>query len=256
LERIRAPTRSQPSDFRRYGECIAVEITVFEGCGRLDWLCAELMNPFCPLCSASEAASFHQDKRREYLRCSVCRLIFVPESFHLPEADERAVYDLHQNSPDDHAYRAFLNRLSEPVATRLNPRSRGLDFGSGPGPTLSVMFEELGHMMAIYDPFYAPDTSVLATQYDFVTASEVVEHFRNPTDDLHRLWSCVKPGGILGIMTKLALNRAAFERWHYTHDQTHVSFFSRETFEWLATRWKARLNFVGHDVILLTANVG
>jgi len=206
----------------------------------------------CPLCSAYEPVSFHQDNRREYFCCSTCQLVFVPESFHLSEADEKAVYDLHQNSPNDSAYRKFLRRLFEPVAELLRPGSRGLDFGCGPGPTLSVMFEEIGHTMSVYDPIFSPETAVLDDQYDFVTATEVVEHFRNPSDDLHRVWSCVKPGGVLGLMTKLVRDRDSFARWHYTHDPTHVSFFSRATFEWVASRWKADLSFVGQDVILLT----
>lgn len=106
--------------------------------------------------------------------------------------------------------------------------------------------------MAIYDPFYATDTSPLAVRYDFVTASEVVEHFRNPADDLDRIWACVKPGGLLGIMTKLALDREAFARWHYKNDRTHVCFFSRETFAWLAAEWNADLAYAGNDVVLLS----
>jgi len=56
---------------------------------------------------------------------------------------------------------------------------------------------------------------------------------------------------LLGIMTKLALDREAFACWHYKNDRTHVSFFSRETFTWLAAEWNAELAFVGNDVILL-----
>ena len=114
------------------------------------------------------------------------------------------------------------------------------------------MFEEAGHRMSIYDPVYAVDTSPLEVQYDFVTASEVVEHFRKPADDLNRLWSCVRPGGLLGIMTKMTRDREAFVRWHYRNDPTHVSFFSRETFEWLAAGWDAELTFFGQDVALLS----
>ena len=114
------------------------------------------------------------------------------------------------------------------------------------------MFEEAGHPMVIYDPFYAPTTECLNTQYDFVTASEVVEHFRDPHQDLKLLWSLVKPGGLLGIMTKLALDRQAFDRWHYKDDPTHISFFSVATLRWLASSWNASLELVGADVALWT----
>jgi hypothetical protein len=210
----------------------------------------------CPLCSGNRVSAFHEDRSREYLRCATCRLIFVPPEFHFSSADEKTEYDLHQNSPDDSGYRQFLGRLFEPVNALLTPASSGLDFGSGPGPTLSVMFEESGHKMAIYDPIYAPDPSSLARQFDFVTASEVVEHFRSPADDLHRLWSCVKPGGLLGIMTKQARDQTSFATWHYKNDLTHVSFFSRETLEWLAVTWNAEASFVGPDVVLFSKSTG
>lgn len=210
------------------------------------------MDCFCPLCRSDRVGDLFEDRLRCFLRCETCRLVFVPSEFHLSPGEEKTQYDHHENSPDDLNYRKFLGRLFEPVNARLSPESTGLDFGSGPGPTLSVMFEEAGHDVAIYDPFYAPDRTPLTHQYDFVTASEVVEHFRNPAEDLRRLWSCVKPGGLLGIMTKQALDRASFKKWHYKNDPTHVSFFSRETFTWLAEKWSAELTFVGSDVILLS----
>ena len=175
----------------------------------------------------------------------------MPPHQFLSAQAEKAEYDRHQNSPEDAGYRRFLGRLFEPLASRLEPESRGLDFGSGPGPTLSVMFEEAGYRMAIYDPFYAPDRSVLDERYDFVTASEVVEHLHRPRRVLDRLWSLLRPGGILGIMTKRVLDRDAFSRWHYKNDPTHVCFFSLETFEWLAEHWQAELTVCGADVVLL-----
>lgn len=203
----------------------------------------------CPLCS-SGAKPYHQDRRRAYYQCQNCRLVFVlPDAF-LSVADEKAVYDLHQNAPDDAGYRQFLSRMSLPMRGRLSSGSRGLDFGSGPGPTLSVLFEEIGHSMAIYDPFYAPDELVLAIEYDFVTATEVVEHLRNPKVSLNRMWGCVKPGGYLGLMSKLVIDRAAFTDWHYKNDDTHICFFSRETFTWLASEWGTAPLFVGKDVTL------
>ncbi|MGB2360319.1 MAG: methyltransferase, partial [Porticoccaceae bacterium] len=63
----------------------------------------------------------------------------------MSSAAEKAIYDQHQNSPDDLQYRRFLSRLTEPLLERLGPCSRGLDFGCGPGPTLSVMMAEQGH---------------------------------------------------------------------------------------------------------------
>jgi hypothetical protein len=162
---------------------------------------------FCPLCRSDRVVEFFEDRLRCFLRCEICRLVFVPREFHLSPGEEKAQYDHHENSPDDLGYRKFLGRLFEPVNTRLLPGRKGLDFGSGPGPTLSVMFEEAGHCVSLYDPFYAPDAAPLNRQYDFVTASEVVEHFCEPAKDLQRLWSCVKPGTRSSIVRQLALQK-------------------------------------------------
>ena len=209
------------------------------------------MSNICPLCSSPEPKFFLEDKKRAYFRCGTCQLIFVSSEFYLSENAEKAEYDLHQNMPDDPGYRKFLSRLFEPLNERIAPGSNGLDFGSGPGPTLSLMFEETGHDMELFDKFYAQDTAVLNNQYDFITATEVLEHLQNPKMELERLWTCLKPGGYLGIMTKLALRVEEFKSWHYKNDMTHVCFFSCETFEWLANTWNAELIFAAKDVILL-----
>lgn len=205
----------------------------------------------CPLCHDHRIDEFYADKVREYSRCLVCQLIFVPPAWHLSQADEKAIYDHHQNSPDDPRYRSFLSRLADPVLQRLKPASHGLDFGSGPGPTLSVMFEEQGHPMAIYDPFYAPNTDPLNQQYDFVTSTEVLEHLCTPATDLNRMWQCVKPGGLLAVMTQPAPARTDFAAWHYKNDPTHVSFYSQATFAWLAEKWNAKLTFCSNEVTLM-----
>jgi SAM-dependent methyltransferase len=207
--------------------------------------------PVCRLCGSGTVELFWQDTRRDYYRCGCCRLVFVPPQ-QLPGAsEEKAEYDLHRNDPQDPGYRRFLGRLFEPLQARLAAGSEGLDFGCGPGPALAMMLAEAGHGMTVYDSFYAPDRSVLQRRYDFITATEVVEHLHRPGEELRRLWALLRPGGVLGLMTKLVLDREAFSRWHYKNDLTHVSFFSQETFTWLACELDARLEVIGKDVILL-----
>jgi 2-polyprenyl-3-methyl-5-hydroxy-6-metoxy-1,4-benzoquinol methylase len=133
---------------------------------------------------------------------------------------------------------------------KLRPGACGLDFGCGPGPTLSLMFEELGYPMKTYDHFYSSDAGALQQTYDFITATETVEHLHHPNSELEKLWSILKPGGYLGIMTRLVKNRGAFKDWYYKNDPTHVCFFSTATFDWLAASWRAKIEFAGNDVVL------
>ncbi len=205
----------------------------------------------CPLCLSKQSSQlFYRDKRRDYFRCSVCNLIHIPPVQRPSRKAEHQEYDKHQNSPEDAGYRKFLSRLFIPVNKRIFINSHGLDFGSGPGPVLSLMFEEAGHGMSIYDPFYAPNRGVFNVPYDFITASEVVEHLHDPAESLALLWSLLLPGGWLGIMTKLALDKKAFSTWHYKEDPTHVCFFSKTTMEWQAAQWQTEPLFVADDVCL------
>ncbi len=214
----------------------------------------------CPLCSCSEGELFYHDTSKRnrqgsgvtYYCCPQCKLVFMASEHFVSQADEKAVYELHQNDPADIGYRQFLGRLFQPLNERLPPHSSGLDFGSGPGPTLSLMFEEAGHTMAIYDPFYAPDLRPFNHKYDFITATEVVEHLHHPKQELNRLWECLKPNGFLGIMTKRVLDVESFQTWHYKNDPTHVIFFALETFEWLAAQWGAKLEVLDKDIVLFT----
>ena len=205
----------------------------------------------CPLCAGHENSHYFTDKRRSYLGCGGCGLVFVSPASYLTRAAERAEYELHQNSINDPGYRAFLARFMDPLVQRLAPGARGLDFGCGPGPALAHMLREAGFEVALYDSFYAPDERVLGGHYDFICATEVVEHLHRPGVELARLWSLLRPGGWLGIMTKLVRDRRAFASWHYKNDPTHVCFFSADTWRWWARQQGASLSIIGADVILL-----
>ena len=164
----------------------------------------------------------------------------------------KAEYDLHQNNFADEGYRNFLLRVQQPLQQRVPLPACGLDFGCGPGPVLSRMLGEQGFEMSVYDVFYSDNKSVLDCRYDFVTATEVVEHLFEPGKVLSQLWSLLEEGGVLALMTKLVIDQQAFASWHYKNDPTHVCFFSQPTFEWLAKKWGARLEFIGQDVIIFT----
>lgn len=208
----------------------------------------------CPLCAAPEVSEYFTDKRRPYLYCGNCSLVFVPPHAYLERDAERAEYDLHQNDINDAGYRTFLSRLLLPLVARVPPGARGLDFGCGPGPALAHMLIEAGYEVALYDSFYMPDRSVLRCRYDFICATEVVEHLHQPGMELAHLWSLLHPGGLLALMTKLVRDSDAFANWHYKNDPTHVCFFSADTWRWWAAQRDASLEIIGADVIFLGKN--
>jgi SAM-dependent methyltransferase len=205
----------------------------------------------CPLCSRSRSLPYFENRHREYLQCPRCSLIFVPPKYHLHPDAEKATYDLHENTSDDPGYRTFLSRLTVPLVALLSPGQKGLDFGCGPGPALAAMLREQGYEMDLYDPFYHDDPAVFRKQYDFICTTEVVEHLRTPSREFERLFSILRPGGILGIMTKLTAGRERFAGWHYIRDLTHICFYGQATFEYIAEKYGAKLDLVDKDVILL-----
>lgn len=178
-------------------------------------------------------------------------LVFVNQEQHLTRYQEKAIYDLHENSESDPGYLAFLSRLAQPLLARIPANANGLDFGCGPGPALAKVFRVSGHTMSLYDPFYADYPERLRSTYDFVVCTEVVEHFRDPKREFDLLFDLLEPGGWLGIMTKLVIDAEAFAKWHYKNDLTHIAFYSRSTFYWLARRHGCEVEFIGKDVIIL-----
>ncbi|MBI5187005.1 MAG: class I SAM-dependent methyltransferase [Nitrospinae bacterium] len=204
----------------------------------------------CPLCIGAGAELFFKEPARPYLRCHECSLIFVPSRFHLSSEEEKKRYGLHENNPDDPRYREFLNKLAVPLAARLPKGAKGIDFGSGPGPALSIMLSELGFSMKNFDPFYANDPEVLEETYDFLACSEAMEHFSDPKKEWELFMRMVKKGGFIGVMTDLLKEGADFPSWHYKKEPTHVCFYSQKTFQWLAERHELKLDFFGISVAI------
>lgn len=165
---------------------------------------------------------------------------------------ERAHYGTHQNNPNDPAYRSFLNRLWGPLKAKLAPKAAGLDYGSGPGPTLHLMAQEDGFDCTHHDPFFHPDPSVFEKKYDFITCSETAEHFHDPAKEFQRLVKLLRPSGILGAMTSLHDSETDFANWHYRHDPTHVVFYSKRTFEIIADVFEfSGVEFCGTSILLM-----
>ncbi len=205
----------------------------------------------CPLCDSTRCQHYFHNQRRDYYQCGVCDLVFVPAAFHLEEPAERAEYDKHQNSIDDPGYLQFLSRVSEPLLKCLKPGSIGLDFGCGPGPALAQVLQQAGHSVALYDKFYYPNEDVFSQQYDFICATEVLEHLSMPGKELDRLVLMLKPQALLAIMTKRVISQDAFKSWHYKNDPTHISFYSQKSFSWIAQKWGLTLDVIGDDVVFL-----
>ena len=203
----------------------------------------------CSLCQSDKTSHFHKEESRQFLICQNCEYVFVPKIYQLSEDDEKLRYDTHNNDPKDVRYRQFLSQLSEPLLKKISDNSLGLDFGSGPGPTLSIMLEDYGHKVALFDKFYAKDTSVFNRKYDFITATEVIEHLSNPLTEISRLIKCLNDGGYLAVMTQILTSKIDFSNWYYKNDPSHIGFFSKKTLSYLANNFDLEVEFISERVI-------
>ena len=122
----------------------------------------------------------------------------------------------------------------------------GLDFGCGPGPTLHQLVIDSGYRMELYDPYFHPRDLTKGT-YDFITCTEVVEHLGTPWREWSQLKDLLNPGGILGVMTHLYDDvfdheePESFRQWPYRRDDTHISFYSSKTMDYIANRFDFHL---------------
>jgi SAM-dependent methyltransferase len=205
----------------------------------------------CPVCGSRHARLLLTADGRDYWRCSGCAATFLHPA-QLPAIDaEHAQYLRHENDLEDARYRRFLDRLAQPLLARLPPRQLGLDYGCGPGPALACILREAGHEVALYDPFFCPDPGVLGRTYDFITCTEVVEHFHRPAREFARLTALLRPGGYLAVMTCFQTDDAKFATWHYRRDPTHVVFYRAETFSCLARHYGYDCEIPAKDVVLM-----
>jgi SAM-dependent methyltransferase len=205
----------------------------------------------CPVCRNGPAHRFIRVGARAYWRCHTCMATFLDPGQLPDRAEERACDLHHENDPDDPRYRRFLGRLAEPLLPQLPPGSEGLDYGCGPGPALAAMLEEAGHRMTLFDPFFRPETAVLARSYDFITCTETIEHFHDPAAEFDRLSRMLRPGGWLGLMTCFQTDDGRFANWHHRRDPTHVVFYRAQTLRHVAQQRGWECIIPAKDVALM-----
>lgn len=210
--------------------------------------------PACTLC-ASPATSPFAPSPATHVDCPACGIVTLRVELHPSEEQERARYLLHRNSPEDAGYRAFLARLADPLVDRVERGAEGLDFGCGPGPTLSAVLEERGLSVRLHDPLFAPNPAALAHTWAFVTCTEVVEHLRDPRATWREMAGLVRSGGWLAVMTQplTPARERDFAAWAYARDPTHVALYRPGALDWIAAWLGLRLDRPREDVFLFHA---
>jgi len=105
--------------------------------------------------------------------------------------------------------------------------------------------------MVPYDPFFAPDKTVLESTYDYIVCCEVMEHFHDPKLEIDRLTALLKPNGLLIIMTLVYHEGINFTNWHYRKDPTHIFIYTPETIQFIAEKKKLTILELTDRLIVL-----
>lgn len=180
------------------------------------------------------------NKKVPFYHCLECDLIFRdPQSF--PDwGQQRERYSHHHNSGGDPHYVQYFQQLIHPLVEHLHTKGlkTGLDWGCGPGPVLSEELKKLGFQVQIYDPIYFPEKP--QGEFDFITSTEVIEHFLSPKEGLDEILKHVKNNGIFAGMTNFHQGPEHFSNWWYAKDLTHVCFYSEKTLYWIEKKWRLR----------------
>jgi len=157
----------------------------------------------------------------------------LPDNYFSKEKEiER--YKEHNNDVTDLGYQKFVNPIVKEVISNFKSSDNGLDFGCGTGPVITKLLRDQNYNITTYDPFFDNNVKALNQQYNYIACCEVIEHFHNPFKEFQLLKSLLKPNGRLMCMTDIFNPTINFEKWYYKDDETHVIFYQKNTFDWIA----------------------
>lgn len=206
----------------------------------------------CPLCLNLNYQFYSKNNNRDFLRCNICDLVFVPNSFYLTKEDEFERYKQHENNALDERYRKYFTNFVDHISPFLEKQNlKGLDYGCGESTLLADILNEQGHRVKSYDPFFHPQHDLLENHYEMVWMSEVWEHLSEPKVYLDWLVNHLDSNGFWILRTALRVEDSEFNNWYYKNDPTHIIFASTETFKWLTKNYPFKIVEVNSPYVLL-----
>ena len=208
----------------------------------------------CNVCKNNEVASFTKVDNLIYWRCQVCEAILLDPKHYVSPAIEKKHYLKHNNKIDENGYMNFLLKLINPIRNKICDEDRGLDYGCGYAPALAYILKQDGINMELYDPFFFPNNLVFLQKFNFITCTEVVEHFFNPYQEFKKIDGILAKNSFLAVMTTFIPKNEKFEDWYYRRDPTHVVFYNEKTFEIIASQRKWKTEYPEKNIIIFKKN--
>ncbi len=206
--------------------------------------------PLCMLCGGT-AHNFYSHRQREFLQCLVCSSVFLHAKNYLSQQQEQSHYETHNNNPEDTGYKQFVSPITNAVLKDFTKDAKGLDFGSGTGSPIVKILSDNEYNINQYDIFFHNKEEMLQKQYDYITCSEVAEHFKEPYKEFKLLRSLLLPQGKLYLMTELFDENMDFGSWYYKNDPTHVFLYHPIAFEWIKNEFGFKKLTINKRLVIL-----
>lgn len=184
----------------------------------------------CIICNSS-TTNFAFD----FFKCNLCNFIFRDPNKLLSTELEKQRYQKHSLDPSDQGHISFLQPTINYVLNNFSPNQMGLDYGCGQAKTLAKQLLLNQYKIATYDLFFDPNPAIFKTKYDYITCTEVIEHFKLPIPEFQKIFSILKPNSQLICQTNLFdETKINFDSWWYKNDPTHNSFYSTKNLKLIA----------------------
>ncbi|BEP28427.1 class I SAM-dependent methyltransferase [Helicovermis profundi] len=192
----------------------------------------------CKICGKETEIYYDKQFDTEYFHCTNCEFIQMDLEKKITFAQEREVYNLHENSLEDEGYVSMFNNFLDKGVLDFIDSGKALDFGSGPTPVLSeIIKREYDFSVDCYDLHYQPKKIYEGKTYDLVLSTEVLEHIENPIEVFTLIYDRLRINGIFSFMTIFHYNdKEKFLNWWYRRDKTHISFYSIKTLQFIAEK--------------------
>ncbi len=169
-----------------------------------------------------------------YRFCPNCELISLDPRNLISLREEKERYLEHDNTLENEGYvKMFNDFISRAVNPFVGSPGQVLDYGCGPEPVLGELLLRMGFQVEVFDPFFYPQKKLEKESFDLITCTEVLEHISKAADFWGMVFSLLRPGGLLAIMTHFHPDWEEFPGWWYHRDPTHITFYNRRTLDWI-----------------------
>ena len=204
----------------------------------------------CTVCKNNKIEFFLNVNDLDYWQCSLCKATMLNPIHFLSNHKEKKHYLKHNNKIDDIRYRNFLSNLIKPLKNKISINDIGLDYGCGYAPALADILKKDGFNVELYDPLFFKNENMFLRKFNFITCSEVVEHFFNPYEEFNKIDSLLASNSWFAVMTSFMTKDDLFKNWHYRRDPTHVVFYKKVTFKFIANKRNWATIFPSKNIVL------